>query len=128
MNVLLDTCTFLWILSGSKELSETAKNIFLDEGNEIYLSAISSWELSLKYSIGKIKFPQDPSIYIPKQREKHGILPLDLCEEAALHLTRLQELHKDPFDRMLVCQALVGGFVILTPDVQISQYPVRILW
>jgi PIN domain nuclease of toxin-antitoxin system len=65
---------------------------------------------------------------VPLQRKQHGIDPLQLDEEAALHLSRLPLLHKDPFDRMLICQAVVHDLVILTPDELIHQYPVRTLW
>jgi PIN domain nuclease of toxin-antitoxin system len=65
---------------------------------------------------------------VPHERERHGILSLPLNEEAALHLTRLHDAHQDPFDRMLVCQALTEGMVILTPDPLIKRYPVRVEW
>ena len=62
------------------------------------------------------------------QREAHAIEPLPLDEESALHLSRLAPLHRDPFDRMLVCQAIVHGLTILTPDPLIAQYPARTVW
>jgi PIN domain nuclease of toxin-antitoxin system len=65
---------------------------------------------------------------VPALRSGHGITSLPLDEESALHLTRLPALHRDPFDRMLVCQALAGGMVLLTPDPLITQYPVRTIW
>ena len=65
---------------------------------------------------------------MPAQRVAHGIEPLPVDEEAALHVAKLPDLHRDPFDRMLVAQALVGGLVLLTPDDPIHQYPVRTLW
>ncbi len=65
---------------------------------------------------------------MPKLRKQHAIERLPLEEEAVLHLARLPALHKDPFDRVLVCQAILGGFAILTPDPLIAQYPVRTAW
>ena len=65
---------------------------------------------------------------MPAQRAAHGIEPLPVDEEAALHVAKLPDLHRDPFDRMLVAQALVGGLVLLTPDDPIRRYPVRALW
>jgi PIN domain nuclease of toxin-antitoxin system len=65
---------------------------------------------------------------VPAQRAAHGIEPFAIDEEAALHVAKLPDLHRDPFDRLLVAQALVGGLVVLTPDDSIREYPVRTLW
>ena len=67
-------------------------------------------------------------MFVPTQQAAHGIEPLPIDEEAALHLARLPDAHRDPFDRMLVAQALVGGFTLVTPDEAIRQYPARTLW
>ncbi len=128
MRVLLDTVTFLWAISDAPEFSEEAGEIFTDPGNEIYLSSVSAWEIAVKYALGKLPLPEPPGRFVPLQRKQHGIDPLPLDEEAALHLSRLPLLHKDPFDRMLVCQAVMQHLVILTPDELIQQYPVRTIW
>jgi PIN domain nuclease of toxin-antitoxin system len=91
VRLLLDTCTFLWIASGSTQLSRRAAQLFSDPANEVFLSAVSAWEIAVKYS-------------------------------------RIPSLHRDPFDRMLVCQAVVNGMALLTPDPLISQYPIRAIW
>jgi len=100
----------------------------VDPASEIYLSSVTNWEIAIKQSLGKLPLPEPPVRFVPAQRKQHGIDSLPLDEEATLHLTRLPVLHKDPFDRMLVCQAIVHHFVILTPDELISQYPVRTIW
>ena len=128
MKLLLDTSTFLWIANDAPELSAHARKLFVDPGNEVYLSSVSAWEMAIKYALGRLPLPGPPERFIRLQREQHGIEPLPLDEEAALHLTRLPSLHKDPFDRMLICQAIVHGLVILTPDQLIYQYPVRTMW
>ena len=128
MKLLLDTSTFLWIANDAPELSAHARELFVDPGNEVYLSSVSAWEMAIKYALGRLPLPEPPERFIRLQREQHGIEPLPLDEEAALHLTRLPLLHKDPFDRMLICQAIVHGLVILTPDQLIYQYPVRTIW
>jgi PIN domain nuclease of toxin-antitoxin system len=128
MRLLLDTATFLWVISDAPELSARARELFADPGNEIYLSAVSSWEIAVKYALGRLPLREPPERFVPAQREQHGIEPLPLDEEAALHLARLPLLHKDPFDRMLVCQAIVHGLAILTPDKLVNQYPVRTMW
>lgn len=128
MKLLVDTCAFLWIASDSPKLSKTAAAAFVDRNNERYLSAASAWEIGIMYAIGRLPLPQRPDLYVPALREASGIEPLDMDEESALHAGRLPVLHADPFDRMLVAQAVVHGMTILTPDVEIERYGVRTLW
>ena len=128
MKILLDTCAFLWIITDADELSQTARELFVEPENDIYLSVISVWEILIKYQLGKLHLPEPPEHYIPLQRSNHGIESLSLDEESALQLKRLPELHKDPFDRMLICQAIVHGLTLLTSDRLINQYPIRTRW
>ena len=78
--------------------------------------------------LGKLSFPLSPDQFIPKERKRHLVTPLDLSEQDTLHLCKLPTPHKDPFDRMLVCQAIEHSLIILTPDPLITQYPIRYLW
>lgn len=128
MKILLDTCAFLWLISDAPQLSSAARARFSDPSNDICLSAVSTWEIVLKHALGKLPLPEPPERFVSEQREKHRIVSLDLAEQATFHLYRLPELHRDPFDRLLVCQAIERGLVILTPDPLITQYPVRTLW
>jgi len=128
VRILLDTVTFLWTVTDAIELSDTAREVFSDPDNEVFLSVVSSWEIAIKNCIGRLPLPESPAKFIPTQRKRHDIESLTLDEEATLYLNRLPVLHKDPFDRMLVCQAIVQHLVILTPDDLINQYPVRTLW
>jgi len=128
VKVLLDTCTALWLAADSDELSKRAKTLFEAPANEIYLSAVSAWEISLKYSIGKLPLPSSPDEFVPELRERGRMESLPLNEEATLQLFRLPELHRDPFDRMLICQAIAGGMTLLTPDPEIRRYPVSTAW
>jgi len=128
MKVLLDTSTFLWILIDAPALSMTARRLFAEPRNEIYLSAVSAWEIALKYSLGKLPLPTSPERYLPVQRDRHGIDSLEVDEPSTLQLHRLPRLHRDPFDRMLVCQAIEHGMALLSPDPLIAQYPVRHVW
>ena len=96
--------------------------------NEVYLSVVSAWEIALKHAAGRLPLPESPERFVPAERRRHGIDTLGLDEETALHLGRLPPLHRDPFDRMLVCQAIVHGLVILGPDTLITQYPIRAAW
>lgn len=128
MKALLDTCTFLWMAIDASDLSAAVREIVLDSTNELYLSAASAWEVALKYARGKLVLPEPPSRYIPTRRVVLGLAALGIEEEAVLVLERLPALHRDPFDRLLICQALIHGLALLTPDPQIQQYPVRTIW
>ncbi len=128
MKALLDTCTFLWIAADDPALSESARETFRNPDNEVYLSSVSTWEIAVKHSMGRLPLPEPPATCIPRWRQEHGIEALPLDEDSTLHLCRLPEMHRDPFDRMLICQALVLGMVLLTPDQAVVQYPVRTLW
>ena len=128
MRVLLDTCTFLWIAADFPQLSKTAAGAFMDRNNERYLSAASAWEIGIKHAAGRLTLRQKPDVFVPRIREASGILSLAMDEESALHAGRLPQLHSDPFDRMLVAQAIVHGMTILTPDPQIERYGVRTVW
>ena len=128
MIILLDTCTFLWINSEVEKLSEEARKVYADPANDVYLSSISCWEVAVKYALGRLRLPEPPAQFLPRRRQKCGIEPLPLDEESALYVARLPKLHTDPFDRMLVCQAIVHGLTVLTPDEWISRYSVRIIW
>lgn len=128
MRLLLDTCTFLWSIEGGDALSDAAKRSLVDPGNEIFLSAVSAWEIVVKHALGKLPLPEPPERYVPAQRQLRGIERLPLDEEASLHLHRLPPIHRDPFDRMLICQALIGDLTLVTPDDDICRYPVRTLW
>ena len=126
--ILLDTCTFLWIIRDSPDLTPLARNLFIDPDNTIFLSAVSAWEISVKHGLGKLPLAAPPHIYVPAERLRHRILSLPLEEDAASTVSRLPALHNDPFDRMLVCQAIAHGLTLLTPDPLIHQYPVNVKW
>jgi PIN domain nuclease of toxin-antitoxin system len=128
LRILLDTCTFLWLITDDTALSAPARNAFVDPDNEVYLSAVSVWEIAVKHSLGKLPLPTSPERFIPNQRERHGITPLPLEEGAILYVSKLPLLHRDPFDRALVCQAIHHELTLLTPDPLITQYAVRTAW
>jgi PIN domain nuclease of toxin-antitoxin system len=128
VKLLLDTCAFLWAIEGGDELSPTAREALVDPANDVFLSAVSVWEIAIKHGLGRLPLPEPPERYVPAQRSARGITALALDEDAVLQLPRLPALHRDPFDRVLVCQALAGGLSIVTPDPEICRYPVRILW
>jgi PIN domain nuclease of toxin-antitoxin system len=128
LKLLLDTCAFLWFLADSPELSPAARSHIMDPANDVYLSAVSAWEIARKYAQGGLSLPLHPSALIPAVRGDSGIESLPLTEADALAAEKLQLFHKDPFDRMLIAQALMGGLTIITSDASFEPYPVRVIW
>ena len=127
MRLLLDTCTFLW-LAGGRSLSTTAAAAVRNPSNEVFLSAVSTWEIASKYRAGRLPLPESPEKLVPIERDLRGVLALAFDEDAALQVIRLPQLHRDPFDRMLISQSIASGLAIVTPDPLIAQYPVRVIW
>lgn len=128
MRLLLDTVTFLWFVQGSSQLSAAAKAALRDPANEAFLSSVSAWEVAVKNRLGRLPLPERPAKWVPAQREAHAFDSLPLDELAALSLDKLPDFHRDPFDRMLVAQALAHGLTLVTPDEVIHQYPAPTLW
>jgi PIN domain nuclease of toxin-antitoxin system len=127
VRLLLDTCTFLW-LAGGDALSAASAAAVRDPSHEVFLSAVSVWEIVTKHQAGRLPLPEPPDRLIPTERRLRGVEPLAFDEESALQVLRLPALHRDPFDRMLISQAIAGGLAVVTPDPLISQYPVRVIW
>lgn len=127
MKLLLDTCTFLW-LAGGGTLSAGAAAGVRDPANDVLLSAVSVWEICSKHRAGRLPLPESPDRLIPTERGLRGVEELAFDEASALQVLRLPPLHRDPFDRMLISQAIAHGLAIVTPDPAISQYPVRVVW
>ncbi|MFH1975717.1 MAG: type II toxin-antitoxin system VapC family toxin [Pseudomonadota bacterium] len=127
MKLLIDTHIFLWYISGDHHLPKSLKDIIQDSANEVYLSVVSLWESIIKYRLGKLPLPLSPEKYLPLQRERHDISSLSLDEAAITHLSTLPSFHRDPFDRMLICQAIEHEMTIVTMDVAIAEYPVNII-
>ncbi len=127
MKLLLDTCTFLW-LAGGGSLSPAAAAAVRDPSNDVYLSAVSTWEIVTKHRAGRLPLPEPPDRLIPTERPLRGVTALPFDEESALYGLRLPVLHRDPFDRMLIAHAIGLGLAIVTPDPAIAQYPVRVIW
>jgi PIN domain nuclease of toxin-antitoxin system len=103
MKLLLDTHIFLWFISGDQRLSDPLRNSIRNPDNEVYLSVVSLWETIVKYQLGKLPLPESPETYLPKQRDRHQIVSLNLDEGSVAQLTKLPLLHRDSFDRMLIC-------------------------
>ena len=128
MKLLLDTCTFIWLVSDPDKLSELARQSLANAENELWLSVISSWEIALKAASGSLQWSQPISLRIPHWRNYYTVRSLALTEAAVLHQEKLPAIHRDPFDRVLICQALTHGLVLVTPDREIRKYQVQTIW
>ena len=128
MKLLLDTHIFLWFINNDSRLPYQWQTLIEDSTIEVYLSVVSLWEVILKYQLGKLDLPESPELYLPKQRQRHFIQNLDLDEPSVTQLIKLPSLHRDPFDRMLMSQAISYGLTLMTVDSAIKAYSVEGLY
>ena len=127
MRALLDTATFLWAALGDKDLSFTARRVLEDGSNQLFLSAVSAWEIAIKY--GKnLPLHETPDEYVPSRIVRLGLKALPIEIRHALHVHTLPRIHRDPFDRLLVAQAQLERLPILTSDANIARYDVEVIW
>lgn len=128
MRYLLDTHTFIWMDSDPSRLSARVFNICQDSSNALVLSVASVWEMMIKTQAGKLTLPASPAYLIKSQRRTNGIRVLPIKLSHVLGLSDLPHHHKDPFDRLLVAQAMAENLVVLSHDPQIARYPVPVVW
>ena len=126
MRLLLDTHVFLWFISGDERLPSSWREAIRDPDNDVYLSVVSLWEAIIKSAVGKLPLPELAQTYIPIQRIRPQIESALLDEASVQHLATLPGIHKDPFDRMLVCQAIEHDFTVVTVDEVFEKYPAPI--
>lgn len=128
MKVLLDThCWLLW-LTGPEKLKAGAREILENGSNTVFLSVASSWEIAIKYSLGKLKLPEPPEHFVPRRLVRDGISSLPVQHIHALRVAELPYHHKDPFDRLIISQSIVEGFPVMTADRQFEPYGIEIVW
>lgn len=128
MKLLLDTHAFLWWISDDARLSGRARTLLVDGQNDVFFSAASAWELAIKAGAGRIVLPGDPDRFVAEQVAVNAFQVLPVHIRHALKVFGLPSLHRDPFDRMLVAQAVVEEMPILSADPQLAQYPVEVIW
>lgn len=128
MRALLDTHAFLWWIDDDDRLSTTARDAIADGGNEILFSVVSAWEIVTKAALGRLAIEGTAGDLIPQQIEANAFQVLPIHLRHALRLADLPSAHRDPFDRMLVAQALEEDVAILTGDRQVAAYPIRVVW
>ena len=127
MKILLDTQCWLWMNAQPDRLSVSARRRLSSLDNELYLSSASVWEIVIKYSLGKLPLPETPAEYVPSRLTATRTSPLSIQHRHALKVAELPRHHGDPFDRMLIAQALVEGFPIMSADDQFQAYDLEIL-
>ena len=127
MRLLLDTHVFLWYITADPQLPVAFREAIRDPANEVYLSVASVWETVIKYALRRLPLPEAPAEYLPRQRQVHRIATLPVEEAALAHLAGLPALHRDPFDRILIAQALQHNLTFVTVDDSVRAYPVPLL-
>ena len=128
MRLLLDTQVFLWMLAGSARLPQAVRTRICSADSSVWLSAASVWELAIKQGLGRIALPAPAAEFATEERIRHRVAPLPVDEQAAVHLAKLPDIHRDPFDRMLVCQAIEHDLTLVSADRILRRYPIKTLW
>jgi PIN domain nuclease of toxin-antitoxin system len=128
MKYLLDTMVWLWSVGPTEKIGKRGLEILASGDEEIYLSAASSWEIAIKMQLGKFKLPGEPGRHVPKRLAEQGIRSLSITQSHALKVYDLARHHGDPFDRLIIAQALHEQMAILTADRAFAKYPVDIVW
>lgn len=122
MKLLLDTHLLLWAAGTPDRLSKEARTLIEDKENELFFSVASLWEIAIKHGLGRNDFKVDARL-LRRGLLDNGYSELPIGSEHAVAINDLPLIHKDPFDRMLVAQAMVEGFVLLTVDEIVARYP-----
>lgn len=128
MRLLLDTSALILWLEDSPRLARRARAEIIDRQNQIYVSAVSAWEIAIKLSLGKLNVPRDAAMWLPGQLAADRFTPLPVEMHHALAVEGLPMHHRDPFDRLLISQAIVEGLTIVTGDRKFGQYDLTVLW
>ncbi|MHB8766939.1 MAG: type II toxin-antitoxin system VapC family toxin [Deferrisomatales bacterium] len=128
MKLLLDTHAFLWWVADDPRLVASARALVADPDNELFLSAASGWEISIKCRIAKLSLAEAPGVFVPRHLRANAVQPLPVRMEHALRVSSLPLLHRDPFDRLLVAQSQVERIPLVTGDPLVAQYPVDVRW
>jgi PIN domain nuclease of toxin-antitoxin system len=125
---LLDTGVWLWSLCAAEKLNDSAREILDNGQEEIYLSAVTALEVSIKARLGKLRLATPPPRCIPAFLANQGLRALNVTHVHALKVYDLPRHHNDPFDRLIIAQAIAEEMTVLTADRSFSKYPVDVLW
>lgn len=125
MKYLVDTSVLIHSLIAQSKLNHRAINLLTDSSSELYLSAVSSWEITIKVATGKLVLPEKAAAFVTRAMRAMSLRSLDITHIHALGVEALPNYHRDPFDRMLIAQALAEGMVLLTRDRVFEKYEVE---
>jgi PIN domain nuclease of toxin-antitoxin system len=127
MRLLADTHVFLWYASGSERIPPAVRTALQDPQNDVYLSVASIWETIIKHQLGRLPLPEHPATYLPQQRVRHGFDSLPIDEGCMVHLASLPPHHRDPFDRVILAQAIQHQLVVVSVDEIFRSYTIPLL-
>lgn len=125
MRFLLDTHIFLWSAVAGRRISDRVRAALADRSSEVFVSAASAWEITIKYTLGRLPLPSPPSNYLPTQMRILGFTDLPVTHVHATSIDGLPVLHRDPFDRLLIAQAQAEGLTLVSADDLVLQYPIK---
>jgi PIN domain nuclease of toxin-antitoxin system len=125
---LLDTGVWLWSVGEPSRISRKARDVLADVSQEMFLSAVTSWEVAIKAASGKLQLPEPPDLYVPRRMAAQGLRPLAVSHQHALAVFGLPAHHRDPFDRLLIAQGKVEEMTVISADRMFDRYPVQLLW
>lgn len=128
MNLLLDTCVVIWLASEPSRLSGIARRLIDDTDNDLAVSHAAVWELVLKSGAGKLALPMPVRAWLAEQQRRWGFQYLPISLEHFLRTDEIHRHHADPFDRLMIAQAIIDGLTVVTPDSEFSKYPVHAAW
>ena len=124
MKLLLDTQIALWAWISPERIPKYVCDALLDRGNEVWFSQVSTWEIQIKYGLNRLPMPDRPEKFLPAAIQKAGFLYAPIEDGAIFFLDRLPNFHRDPYDRLLIAQAIYSHYHLVTVDSQVTQYPV----
>jgi PIN domain nuclease of toxin-antitoxin system len=126
---LLDTHALLWMISGDSRLSQSARSVILDAGNQLFFSMAGYWELCIKVSLGKLQLQKNWETHLDNELKSNEIKLLNIYPEHCREAARLPWIHRDPFDRLMIAQCREESAGLLSADRQMQQYPdLRVVW
>ena len=128
MRYLLDTHAFLWFVLDDKRISTEAKSIIADSKNTIYFSAASAWEMAIKTKLARLKIVGDFESFIIEQLSTNSFVPLSITISHSLYTERLPQIHKDPFDRIIIAQSKLEDLPLISIDKKIRKYKITVVW
>jgi PIN domain nuclease of toxin-antitoxin system len=128
LKYLLDTNTFLWIAGDPDRLSEKAMALVISSENRLYLSAASGWEMALLHRFERVVLPDEPRRFVPEAMQRLNVQPISIGFSTAVSAALLPLIHRDPFDRIIIAEAMKEKMAIISKDKKMAEYGVQTIW